>query len=217
MQAVLFDMDGVLVNSEDYWTDFQRDQLLPAAVPDNDVDVAEVTGMNYRETYDYLEETYGTAIGRDDFENRFETAAQTMYRDHVDLLDGLPGLLDRLDERGLETAVVSSSPQEWIGWVLERFDLEDAFDEVISAEDIDADGKPAPDVFEYAASEVGAVPESCVVIEDSEHGVEAGTRAGAFVIAYRIDAHDGLDLSTADDVVESPAELRKTVLEASGH
>ncbi len=208
-------MDGVLVNSEDYWTEFQRDQLLPAAVPDGDVDVAEVTGMNYRETYDYLEETYGTAIGRDDFEDRFETAARAMYRDHVDLLDGLPGLLERLEDRGLETAVVSSSPQEWIGWVLERFELEDDFDEVISAEDIDAAGKPAPDVFEYAASEVGASAAECVVVEDSENGVEAGARAGAFVVAYRIDAHDGLDLSPADDVADSPAELRETVLEAS--
>ncbi|WP_049929194.1 HAD family hydrolase [Halopiger goleimassiliensis] len=214
MNAVLFDMDGVLVNSEDYWTTFQREEILPAAVPDRDVDVAEVTGMNYRETYDYLESEYGTAISREAFETRFEETAREIYREHVDLLDGLEGVLEQLDERGVAAAVVSSSPHAWIDIVLERFDLEGTFDEVVSAEEIDARGKPAPDVFEHAASEVGVAPEDCAVVEDSENGVAAGARAGGFVVAYRIDAHDDLDLSPADAIVDSPAELREAVLEA---
>ncbi|WP_459806724.1 HAD family hydrolase [Halopiger thermotolerans] len=213
MQAVLFDMDGVLVNSEDYWTEFQADDILPAAVPEADVDVAEVTGMNYRETYDYLEAEYGTAVSREEFETRFEETAREIYREHAEALDGLHELLDELGERGVERALVSSSPHEWIDIVLERFDLEDSFDHVISAEDIDAAGKPEPDVFEYAASEVGVPAEECIVAEDSENGVEAGARAGAAVVAYRIDAHGDLDLSPADEVVDSPAELRETVLE----
>ncbi|MEY7849382.1 HAD family hydrolase [Natrarchaeobius sp. A-rgal3] len=213
MHAVLFDMDGVLVDSEDYWTEFQREDLLPAAVPDEDVDVAEVTGMNYRETYDYLEETYGTTMDREEFETRFEQIAREIYHEHVEALDGLHDLLADLEARDVTTAVVSSSPHDWIGIVLERFDLEDGFDRVVSAEDVDAAGKPEPDVFEYAASEVDASTEDCVVVEDSENGVEAGARAGSTVIAYRIDAHDDLDLSPADEVVDSAAELRETVLE----
>ena len=214
MSAVLFDMDGVLVDSEDYWTEFQREEILPATVPDESVDVAEVTGMNYRETYDYLEETYGTSISRERFETLFEEAAREIYRDHVEVLDGLPGLLSALEARGVARAVVSSSPHEWIDIVLERFDLEGGFDRVISAEEIDGDGKPAPDVFEYAAAELGVEPTDCVVVEDSENGVEAASRAGTTVVAYRIDAHDGLDLSPADAVVDSPAELKETVLKA---
>ncbi len=214
MNAVLFDMDGVLVDSEDYWTAIQREEILSAAVPDESVDVAEVTGMNYRETYDYLEETYGTSISRDRFETLFEEAAREIYREHVTPLAGLHDLLADLEARGVATAVVSSSPHEWIDIVLERFDLADGFDRVISAEEIDGDGKPAPDVFEYAAGEVGTEPTDCVVVEDSENGVEAASRAGTTVIAYRIDAHDGLDLSPADAVVDSPAELAETVLEA---
>ena len=214
MSAVLFDMDGVLVDSEDYWTEFQREEILPATVPDESVDVAEVTGMNYRETYDYLEETYGTSISRERFETLFEEAAREIYRDHVEVLDGLHGLLADLEARGVARAVVSSSPHEWIDIVLERFDLEGGFDRVISAEEIGGDGKPAPDVFEYAAAELGVEPTDCVVVEDSENGVEAASRAGTTVVAYRIDAHDGLDLSPADAVVDSPAELKETVLKA---
>ena len=213
MSAVLFDMDGVLVNSEDYWVEFQEDDILPWAVPDEDVDVAEVSGMNYREIYDYLEEEYGTAVSREEYIDRFSGAAEEIYTERVDLLEGTHDLLDELEARGVTTAVVSSSPHEWIGWVTERFDLEDEFDHVISADDIDAASKPAPDVFEYAADEVGVPTEDCVVVEDSENGIEAAARAGTVVVAYRIDAHGDIDRSPADEVVDTPAELRETVLE----
>ncbi|RQG96220.1 HAD family hydrolase [Natrarchaeobius oligotrophus] len=213
MTAVLFDMDGVLVDSEDYWVEFQREEILPRTVPEEDVDVAEVTGMNYRETYDYLESEYGTEIDRDRFEELFEEAAREIYTERVTALDGLEDLLSRLDDRGVPTVIVSSSPHEWIGWVADRFDLEDEFDRLISADDVDSGSKPDPDVFEYAASEIGAEAEECLVVEDSENGIEAADRAGTRVVAYRIDAHDDIDLSSADAVVDSPAELRETVLE----
>jgi HAD superfamily hydrolase (TIGR01509 family) len=213
MSAVLFDMDGVLVNSEDYWVEFQREEILPAAVPDEDVDVNEVTGMNYREIYDYLEAEYGTAISREEFVAEFREAAETLYTERVNLLDGTHELLAELDDREVPAAVVSSSPHDWIGMVLERFDLEAEFDHVISAEEIDGDSKPEPDVFEYAAEEVGVPAEDCVVVEDSENGIEAAHRAGTVVIAYRIDAHDGIDYSSADEVVNSPEDVREAVLE----
>ena len=212
MTAVLFDMDGVLVDSEDYWVDFQREQVHPETVPDADVDLAETSGMNFREIYDSLEAEYSTAISREEWIERFEAAAEEIYRDRVEALEGLHDLLAELDDRGVTTALVSSSPRDWIGMVVERFDLEGAFDEVISADDIDAASKPAPDVYEHAAREVELPPEECVAVEDSENGVEAASRAGTTVIAYRIGAHGDIDLSPADVVVETPGELREAVL-----
>lgn len=213
MSAVLFDMDGVLVDSEDYWVAFEREELFPDAVPDDDVDLAETSGMNYREIYDSLEAEYGTAISRGEWIDRFDEAAEEIYTERVTLLEGTRDLLARLDDEGVPVAVVSSSPHDWIGSVLERFDLEDAFDHVISADDVDAASKPAPDVFEYAAAAVGVPAEECVVVEDSENGIEAASRADTTVVAYRIDAHGDIDRSPADVVVDSPAELRERVLE----
>ncbi|ARS89891.1 HAD family hydrolase [Natrarchaeobaculum aegyptiacum] len=212
MSAVLFDMDGVLVDSEDYWVDFQREEIFPAAVPDESVEAAETSGMNYREIYDYLEAEYGTAISRAEFEQRFAEAAHEIYTEHVEALDGLPALLAELEARDVPTAVVSSSPHEWIGWALERFDLEDSFDHVVSADDIDGASKPEPDVFTHAADVVGVPIEACVVVEDSENGIEAGARADATVVAYRIDAHGDIDRSPADVVVDAPDGLWETVL-----
>ncbi|WP_265109215.1 HAD family hydrolase [Halosolutus halophilus] len=212
MTAVLFDMDGVLVDSEDYWVEFEREELLPTAVPDADVDLAEVSGMNFREIYDYLDDEYETAISREDWIDRFEATAESLYTERVESLDGLHDLLETLDDRGVSTALVSSSPHDWIGLVIDRFDLAGEFDEVISADEIDAASKPAPDVFEYAAAEVGVPAEECVVVEDSENGVEAAARAGTTVVAYRIDAHGDIDLSPADVVVDDAATLREEVL-----
>ncbi|WP_254766458.1 HAD family hydrolase [Salinilacihabitans rarus] len=212
MNAALFDMDGVLVDSEDYWVELEREEILPEVVPDDDVDVAEITGMNYREIYDYLDAEYGTAVSREEFVDVFEDAAHELYTERVSLLDGTHDLLAELDARGVATAIVSSSPHDWIDMVLDRFDLDGAFDAVVSAEGIDGPGKPEPAIFERAAADLGVAVEECVVVEDSENGIESAARAGTVVVAYRIDAHDDLDLSPADEVVDSPAELRETVL-----
>ncbi|WP_408956818.1 HAD family hydrolase [Natrinema sp. 74] len=214
MPAVLFDMDGVLVDSEDYWVDFQREEILPETVPDEDVDLAETSGMNFREIYDYLEAEYGTAISREEWIRRFNAAAEEIYTERAAALDGLDDLLADLEDRGVTTALVSSSPHDWIGMVIERFDLEGEFDRVISADDIDAASKPAPDVFEHAADEIGVPTDECVVVEDSENGIEAAARAGTIVVAYRLDAHGDIDRSSADTVVDSPAELREQVMKS---
>lgn len=212
MDCVLFDMDGVMVDSEDYWVELQREEILPQTVPDEDVAVEEVTGMNYREIYDYLEEEYGTAVSREEFVDLFDDTAQELYGERVELLEGLHGLLEELRERDVRVALVSSSPHDWIGIVLERFDLEGGFDAVVSAEEIDGPGKPDPTIFEYAADEVGVSADRCVAVEDSENGVEAAARAGTTVVAYRIDAHGDIDLSPADVVVDDPEELREAVI-----
>lgn len=213
MKAVLFDMDGVLVDSETYWSTFEHEELFPDAVPNDDIDRAETSGMNFRDIYDHLEAEYGTAISRSEWIDRFDATAETVYTERVTLLEGIHDVLEELEERDVRTALVSSSPHHWIELVLERFDLEGSFDRVVSADDIDAPSKPNPGVFEHAAAELDVPPSDSLVVEDSENGIEAASRAGATVIAYRIEAHDDLDYSPADHVVETPAEVRETVLE----
>ena len=213
MTAVLFDMDGVLVDSEDYWVEFEETELFPDAVPDHDVDLNETSGMNFREIYDYLDAEYGTAISRAEWIERFDEMARAVYTEHVELLPGLRDLLADLDEQGVTVAVVSSSPHEWIDLVLDRFDLAGEFDAVISADDLEADSKPAPDVYEHAADRVDEDSAACVAVEDSENGIEAASRAGMTVVAYWIAAHGDLDYTRADAVVDDPVDLRETVTE----
>lgn len=211
MDAVLFDMDGVLVNSEDYWNEFEEEFVFSEAVAGDAPSHDEITGMNFREIHDYLDGNYETALDKDEFVARYEDRAETVYGEEVELLDGARGLLDDLRDRGAKVAIVSSAPQSWIATVLDRFNLGE-FAEVISAEDIDAPGKPEPHVYEHAAAELGVDPEDCAVVEDSQNGAEAAVRAGIHCVAYRSDHNADTDLSVADAVVESPAELREELL-----
>ena len=206
MDAVLFDMDGVLVDSERFWHAFEDDWVFAEATegtPERD----EITGRNYREIYDYLTEEYGTTVSKEEFIARYdEHAMEVVYGDGVTLMDGAEQLFE--DLRGeCKVAIVSSAPQAWISVVRERFDL-DPLDLVLSADDIDDPGKPEPYIYEHAAAELGFTPEDCVVVEDSYNGVLAASRAGTYVLAYRTPENQDVDHSAADEVVEGPEELR---------
>jgi HAD superfamily hydrolase (TIGR01509 family) len=211
--AVLFDMDGVLVDSEHYWVEREERDILPWAVPDATVEPSEITGMNYREIHDYLVEHYDVAVSKAAWVERFDETAAEIYTDHAALLPGFDGWLPAARE-DVPVAVVSSSPQDWLAMVCERFDL--AFDARISAEDIDAPGKPAPDIYEYAADVVDVAPGRCVAVEDSEHGIASAVAAGCTCVGYVSGADDSLDHSGADHVVDSPTELLATVDELLG-
>lgn len=212
MDAVLFDMDGVLVDSEDHWHDAYRDRVFPTVLAGDEWPAPdEVTGRYYLDTYDYLDEEYETAVSKADHERLFNEIAADLYGERVSLLDGTHDLLDTLRDAGIPTGLVSSSPPDWIGIVTDRFDLE--FDVVRSVEDIDGPAKPAPDIYEAAAADLGVDPANCVVVEDSWAGTTAGDRAGAFVVAIRGEHNAKTDLTAADVVVNSPDDLRTVLLE----
>ena len=203
-------MDGVLVDSESYWVPLENEEILPKVVPDQDVRADEITGMNYREIYDYLDEHYGTAVDREEFLDVFDEAAHEIFGERAALFPVLSDLLAELADREVPVGMVTSSPTSWIDVVFDRFDLHDAFEVVVSADERDFDGKPEPHVYEYAAQLLDVDPVDCVVVEDSSHGIEAAHRAGTFVIGFRFggDPGDG----PADVVIDSPEALRETVL-----
>ena len=209
MDAVCFDMDGVLVDSEDYWHPYEREQLLPL-VGLEDLDLDEITGMNYREIYDYLDATYEIETDREAFLGWYEETATSIYGEEVALLDGAERLLAELRDRDVTLALVSSSPHDWIDVVLDRFDLE--FDAVVSAEGFDGPGKPEPGIYEHAAERVGVDPADAVAVEDSVHGIESASRAGMHVVGFRHGSADETDRSRADYVADSPAGLREHLL-----
>ena len=209
--VVLFDMDGVLVDSEQYWHAFEDDWVFAEAIESGDPAHEEITGMNFREIYDYLDEEYGTTVTKDEFVAAYHENAEDLYGEKVVLMDGAEQLFSDLRAAGKKVAIVSSAPQDWISTVRERFDL-GPLDLVLSADDIDEPGKPEPYIYEAAAERLGVEPEACIVVEDSVNGIESAAQSGAHTIAYRVDHNSELDLSRADEVVDGPAELRVALL-----
>jgi HAD superfamily hydrolase (TIGR01509 family) len=210
MHAALFDMDGVVVDSERYWVPRERTHILPETV-DADVSVSEITGMNIEDIYDYLHETYPMKVDRAGFLARFDRAAETIYCEEVALMAGFEALLADLREAGWAVALVSSAPVSWIDLVTDRFDL--AFDAVVSADHVER-GKPDPDVYLHAATRLDVAPEACVAIEDSGHGVAAAKAAGMRCLGFLGETNDEETLAAADAVTRDAAGLRALLLEA---
>jgi HAD superfamily hydrolase (TIGR01509 family) len=214
MEAVCFDMDGVLVDSEDFWVPRETEELFPVLLPNADVDVAEITGMNYRDIYEYLAANYDVAMDREDVLAWYDDAAESIYGAEVRLLDGVGDLLATLRDRGVSVALVSSSPHHWIDLVLERFELD--FDAVVSADAVDVPGKPQPDIYEHAARELGVAPDNSVAVEDSAHGIDAADRAGMCVVGFKHGEPDDTDRTGADYLAASAADLREYLLARTG-
>ncbi|WP_267903180.1 HAD family hydrolase [Halobaculum saliterrae] len=200
--VVCFDMDGVLVDSEDYWHVAEREEILPRVLADgsDSPELDEVTGMYYGEIYDYLAEHYEVVVDRDEFMTLYDETAESIYGERVELLDGARAFVDELRDAGVPVALVSSSPRDWIEVVLDRFAL--AFDLIAPAEEFDGPGKPEPGLYEEAIRDLGGTIDRAVAVEDSENGVLAAARSGAYTIAVRDDHNAATDLSAADEVVD---------------
>lgn len=210
MDALLFDMDGVVVDSEDYWHRAEREELLPSVLAGEQPDLDEITGMPYREIYEYLDAHYETTVRKAEFVDLYDETAETVYRERVELLDGFSEIRETARESGVPVGLVSSSPPTWMGDVLDRFDLE--FGLVLSDDDVAGPGKPELHIYEAAADRLGVDTGGCVAVEDSENGSLAADRAGMTVVGYRVSHNAETDLSACDVVCEGSEELREELL-----
>lgn len=211
-EAVCFDMDGVVVDSEHHWVPLENERILPRAAPDGDVTASDITGMNVSDLYDHLVAEHGATMDREAFVALYDDAAEELYTERAALLPGFDALRSALRERGASLALVSSSPRRWIRLVTDRFAL-DGFDAVVSADDVAGPSKPEPDVYERAAERIDVAPANCVAVEDSTHGVSAANAAGMTSVGFRWDDDHAQDLSAADAVATGPDDLGRELLE----
>jgi HAD superfamily hydrolase (TIGR01509 family) len=211
IEAVVFDMDGVIVDTEGYWVEAERG-ILDAALPaGHGVDPHDITGINVHEQYELLEAEYDLQVSQEEYFDLFDREAEGVYA-RADLFPGFHALLDAIEERGLPIGLATSSYPRWIDIVFDAHDLDGRFAEVLSAATLDGPGKPEPVIYETIADRLGVEPSAMLVVEDSANGVAAGAAAGAYTIAYAANAHEGTDHSPADEVIETPEALRTRIL-----
>lgn len=207
IEAVVFDMDGVIVDAEQYWIQ-EEPAILEAALPaGHSVDPADITGIQVHEQYEMLAADYEMQVTREEYFDLFDEVAERVY-EQAEMMPGFHDLLDGIAERGLPLGLATSSYPRWIEIVFDTHALHGRFDEVVSAADIDAPGKPAPDIYRTVASRLEVDPGAMIVVEDSANGIEAAGRSGAYTIAYAPHGvDDGVDRSMADEIVEGPDRL----------
>lgn len=212
-RAVVFDMDGVIVDTEQYWVQAEVG-ILEAALPaGHDVDPHDITGINVHEQYEMLAEAYELQVSQSEYFDLFDREAEGVY-EQADLMPGFHDLLDAIEARDVPLGLATSSYPRWIDIVFETHDLNGRFDEVLSAADLDGPGKPDPLIYETVADRLGVDPGDVIVIEDSENGIAAAAGSGGTTLAYAPrGTDDGTDRSPADEVLTDPAALREAILD----
>jgi HAD superfamily hydrolase (TIGR01509 family) len=206
IKAVIFDMDGVLIDSEGHWDNVVEGLIASGILPGWDpARNHELAGMNIPDIHGFLASEFGMGLPREEFLEIFDRAAGPLYGEMASPVPGSFSLARELQKRGFGLAIASSSPQKWIDAVVERFRL-GQFGVVVSGEQV-PNGKPAPDIFLAAAERLGVEPSECVVIEDSAKGVAAARAAGMKCVGLSNGFNREQDLSGADMVVRGMGEL----------
>ena len=217
MDAVIFDMDGVIVDSEIHWKTtegFFLQSLIPGwSLNDQD----RIIGLGVLDLYKLLVDTYHLQKTKDEFLEIYQEMANEIYGKKVSLIDGFSELLTALNANNIPVALASSSPTSWINIMLERFNLRDSFRVVVSADALEGVGKPSPAIYLLTATLLGVRPESCVAIEDSKNGVLSAKNAKMFCVGFRNGFNDEQDLSRADMIIHHFAQFDwKNLLQLPG-
>jgi HAD superfamily hydrolase (TIGR01509 family) len=181
IEAVVFDMDGVLIDSEPVWERVRRGFVAarggrwPADAQDR------MMGMSTAEWSAYISADFGVGLTPQQVAEQVIAAMAGQYEKHLPLLPGAIEAVRSLSGQW-PLAVASSSPPSLIEAVLDIADLASAFAAVVSSEEVPR-GKPAPDVYLAAADRLSVSPKACAAIEDSSNGLRSAAAAGFTVIA----------------------------------
>jgi HAD superfamily hydrolase (TIGR01509 family) len=214
IKAVVFDVDGVLIDSEPVWERVRRNFVATRGGrwPDDAQD--RMMGMSTAEWSAYMSEDFGLRLAPQGVAELVIAEMTAAYRAHLPLLPGAVDAVRALSARW-RLAVASSAPKTLIEAVLDASGLRWAFDAAVSSEEVTR-GKPAPDVYLEATARLGIPPEACAAVEDSSNGLRAAAAAGMAVIAVpRPEYPPAADaLQRARVVLDSLTELTSETIAA---
>ena len=214
IDAVVFDLDGVIVQSEEIWDAVRRELAAEHGVEWPPGATEAMMGMSSLEWSRYLSEEVGVPLTPEAISAEVARRLAESYRRSPPWIDGALEAVRRVGARW-PLGLATSSNRQIIDLVLERGELTDLFAATVSSEEVDA-GKPSPDVYLEAARRLATPPQHCAAIEDSTNGLLAADAARMRVIAIPNPAHAPEDraLGVADRVLPSIAELTSAVIAA---
>lgn len=207
-KCVIFDMDGVIIDSEPIHFEVEKRLLKDLGVAVSHEESHSFVGTASREMWSHLKGKYKL----DRSVEELVEMEKTSYMDHLlsqENLKPIPGVAELIEElyrNRVELVVASSASIEEIEVVLEKFNLARFFKTKVSADEVES-GKPAPDTYLYAAQMTGADPEAYIAIEDSKNGVKAAKSAGMRCIGFKNPNSGRQDLSSADTIINSFSEI----------
>lgn len=207
-QAIIFDFDGLILDTESPQAEVWF-ELFKSAGAEFDLKVYNsiIGGFNSDEYRPEVELAQLLNDGRSPEELLFQVQEAQLERILANPIN--PGVIEILDdarERGILTAVGSSSPREWVHGHLKRLGLFDQFETVVTYDDVN-NPKPSPEIFELVLKRLGVEADNAIVLEDSVNGVLAANRANIRVVAVPNEVTKVMDFSLANEVLDSLLEL----------
>ncbi|NQU54220.1 MAG: HAD family phosphatase [Bacteroidetes bacterium] len=212
MKAIIFDMDGVLVDSEPHHVIIEKKIFAKLGLNITDEEhstyMGKATDLMWKEIIHDKNLSFNSAdlVKQTVEESKIHFAAQT----DLVAMSGLVQLLEILTQKGIPMAVASSSGQAIIDILLEKIGVKKYFKHTVSSELVGG-SKPEPDIFLHTAKLLEVKPEECLVIEDSTNGIRAAKAANMFCVAYNGGSAGMQNQSLADVQIEDYSELEEIV------
>lgn len=207
MKAFIFDMDGVIIDSEPihFQVDIETMKHLGCNMSKKELEKYVGTTNEYMLTD--IKKNYNIKESIEEITDyKMKLTKRKIIESDLEPIEGIKELLVNLKENSIPAAIASSSPIDFINIVVEKFKIRDYFQYIVSGEEV-VNGKPAPDIYIETAKKLGFDAKDCTVIEDSKNGVQAAKSAGMKCIGFANVNSGNQDLSKADIIVDSIKEI----------
>ena len=216
IKAVLFDMDGVVVDSEPYHIQAMREVLLEEMELDiPSEEIGGFCGLNYEEKIEIIFKKRNLNADIDSLRKKTNERYIQLIKDRIYPKDGLIDLLERLLSENIKISLVTASNRKQTEIIVNRTGTSKYWAFIITGDDV-IKRKPDSECYIKAKNKLGLEPKECVVIEDSIPGIEAAKGAGMFCIAIPNDYVKGQDFSKADIIVNSLKEINLDMISNLG-
>lgn len=191
IQAVIFDVDGVLFDSMWMWDELDEKYLRSLGLEMREETTKAVSKMSFEEAADYLRVEYRLDLTVEEIVGQIQDMVRNFYYQEVTLKEGVRRMLENLARRGIPAVIASASDLDMLEHALTRCQIRPMIKKVFTCSEVGA-GKTRPDVFLAAAEYLGVQPEHCLIVEDSLHAIETAIQAG-FVTAGVYDESSRLE------------------------
>jgi HAD superfamily hydrolase (TIGR01509 family) len=211
IKAVIFDLDGTLVDSMWMWKSIDIEYLARFGIEMPQDLQSCIEGMSFSETATYFKERFELPDSLEKIKSDWNRMAWEKYENEVPLKEGVIELLKHLKQEGIPAGIATSNSRELVELIVRKHNIEDYFGSIRTSCEV-AKGKPSPDIYLLVARDLGVEPETCLVFEDVLQGVMAGKNANMKVCAV-YDEFSEKDLKEkikrSDYYVRSMAEVLK--------